>query len=497
MHIFSLKTEREIYDLIIIGGGISATFLCLSIYKLNPDFNILIIEKSESFPQKVGESLVDLTAIYVKSLDIDHILEKHTKKTGVRFLFNESNRKDLSGLAEFASPTFPGLITGYHLDRSLFDQQLLNEVISKGARVYRPAEIEKASFGEFLNELDIQTGDEIRYVQSRWVVDATGRSRFIPQKLNWKDKKIKLNTGAIMAHFTNIGADELWDTPENKYWDSRSIGLRKFSTTHLMRKHSWWWIIRLNDTITSIGVVFDKNKIQFDDHESFFIQQIEQDAQLSLMTQHAQRGKIRYVEHIPYVCEKLYAKGIALIGESGAFLDPLISPGIELIGQQTIWLAELFTKEKDTGKFNQSAWDKYSKTFSQAYQSRLKIYELAYDFMHSYDLFSLWLKQGNFIYFGKVVYPAIVFKRQLKAPLRFNVIEHFAIKYFKLRLGKIARKRAIQNRISHTHPHEISYSGVRVPNDLRFLFMPIYLLFKAVWAYLMLEWKELRSTLKN
>jgi hypothetical protein len=165
------------------------------------------------------------------------------------------------------APTFSGLIKGYHLNRSVFDEQMLDEVKSKGVAVLRPATIVIASFSAFNNELEVE-GKTIR-VQSKWLIDTSGRARYIANTLNWNDQKIELNTGSIMAHFKHIAPAELWDTPKNEHWDTCSIGLRKFSTTHLMRKNSWWWIIRLDDVNTSIGVVFDKNKVQFDTYESY------------------------------------------------------------------------------------------------------------------------------------------------------------------------------------------------------------------------------------
>lgn len=492
-----MTTDRETYDLIIIGGGISATFLCLSIYKQDPSFKILIIEKSISFPQKIGESLIDLSSIYVKSLGIKHILDQHTTKSGVRFLFNETNSSDLSLISEFASPTLPGLINGYHLDRKTFDQQLLDEVEKKGAVVIRPGNIIHSSFSEFNNELGVDLNGELIKVKSKWLVDASGRNRFIPNKLNWKDKKITLDTGAIMAHFENIATEDLWDTQENKYWETNSIGLRKYSTTSLMRRNSWWWIIRLNDTQTSIGVVFDKSKIKFDDYEKYFKEQLENDIQLSLITKNAKQSKVYQVENLPYVCEKIYTKGIALIGDSGASIDPLASPGIELIGQQAIWLAELFTKEKKTGKFSQSSWNRYSKTFFKAYDSRISIYKIAYTFMHSYDIFSAWLKQGNYVYFGWIIYPSVVFKSRLKYPLKFNKIERLALRYMKRRLSSINNNRDKYNRVSKHGPDTISYSSVRVPKNLLFLVIPIRLLLKATWSYLRLEFVEIRYWVKS
>ena len=487
------NSEQEIYDLILIGGGASATFLCLSILKINPEFKILILEKSATFPQKIGESVIDMTALFIASLGIEHLLEKHVQKTGVRFLFNESNSADRSKIAEFASPTFPGLIKGYHLNRSVFDEQMLDEVKSKGVSVVRPATIVTASFSDFNNELEVEGDGKTIRVKSKWLVDASGRARYIANTLNWNDQKIELNTGSIMAHFKNIAPAELWDTPKNEHWDTCSIGLRKFSTTHLMRKNSWWWIIRLDDVNTSIGVVFDKNKVQFDTYESYFIALLETDAQLSIITKNAERGPIRHIESVPYVSEKLYSKGIALIGDSGAFLDPLISPGLELIGQQSIWLADLFTQEKQTGIFKESAWKKYNNTFLKAYASRLRIYSVGYNFIQSYDLFTAWLMQGNYVYFSGLVFPSIVFKRKLKNPLRFNLLERIALNFFTWRYTKFQASRESQGRISKTAPNTLRYSDVRVPKNFRFYFVPFHLLLKSLKAYLKLEVKEIKK----
>ncbi len=483
--------------MIIIGGGISATFLCLSIFKLNPEFKILIIEKSTQFPQKVGESIIDLTSLYIKTLGIDHILDKQKVKSGVRYLFNESNSEDLSLLSEFASPTRPGFIKGYHVNRSTFDQDLLDEVIQKGVTVYRPANIVKLDCSLFNTNIDIDFNNDIHYVNSKWIVDASGRSRYIPTQLKWQDKQTDLNTGAIMAHFKNISSSDLWDTPKNEIWDKTAIGKREFSTTHLLRKNCWWWIIRLDDNITSIGVVYDKNNMQFDEPETHFKILLETDSQLSIITKDAEIIKLKSFDSLPYVCEQLHTKGIALIGESGAFLDPLLAPGIELITQQTIWLADLLTQDKKTGIYNPKAWRKYSTTFQKAYQSRLKIYETVYHFIHSYDIFTTFLKQGNYVYFSWLIYPSVLSKRRLKYPLILNKIERLALTYFSKRFIVISKKRTLQHRLSITKPNTISYSGVGVPKSIFFLYIPIQLLFKSVFAYLKLELTELKYVFKK
>ena len=492
-----MKTNREKYDLIIVGGGAAASFLCLSIFKLNPNFNILILEQSVTFPLKIGESLIDMTALFVQRLGIEHILTEQTTKTGIRFLFNESNSFDRADVAEFASPSYKGRIKSYHLNRSLFDQQLLDEVEKKGVHVIRPAEIIKNVHTEFDNQLDIQSNGEIHLVQSKWLIDASGRSRFIQRTMNWKDQKIGLNTGSVMAHFKNIAEADEWDTPMNKEWDTCAIGKRKFSTTHLMRKNRWWWIIRLDNETTSIGVVFDNNKVKFENPEEFFLAEIKNDAQLSRLLAKAEIGPIRHIESVPYVSERLYSKGMALIGESGAFIDPLISPGLELISQQALTLAELLIDDKKTNHFQAQKWEKYNALFLKAYAARLKMYEAGYNFIESYDLYTTWLKAGNVKYFSGVVYPSILFPKKFKKPLTFTRIEQLGVSFLIHRLKKIHTKRINEGRISATLPNTLKYSGVRIPNGAKFYIIPLKLIGKAISSYLRLELVELKSSFKK
>jgi flavin-dependent dehydrogenase len=249
-----METKKGKYDLIIVGGGLSASFLCLNILKSNSGFKILVIERNERFPQKVGESFVDITALFVQSLGIDHLLKDQAVKTGVRYLFNETNSDNMDEIAEFASPTKPGRIKGYHVNRQLFDEQMIEEVKSRGVDVFRPAKIISSIHKEFNNLFKVEVDNELHDIESRWVVDASGRNRFIAKKINWKIKTTKLNTGSIMTHIIHNSLPLDWDTPFGDIWNQKAIGSRDFATIHLMRKNAWWWIIRINNTTTSLAV---------------------------------------------------------------------------------------------------------------------------------------------------------------------------------------------------------------------------------------------------
>ena len=103
-------------------------------------------------------------------------------------------------------------------------------------------------------------------------------------------------------------------------------------------KKGWIWVIPVSKEHLSIGIVADNKhvksqKIKFKDSldwkknyymqelsESFLFESILKDAK----TEH----KVAMAGDYSYYCEKKYGENFALIGDAGAFLDPIFSSGI-------------------------------------------------------------------------------------------------------------------------------------------------------------------------
>lgn len=479
------------FDIIILGGGISGTLLAIALLKNQPKIKVLILEKSIEFPQKVGESTSDLSSICLRSFGIDHLLQGQVPKAGLRFLFNEKNSTDRKNHAEFASPSFRSQYTGFQLNRKIFDEQLLVEAEKLGATIYRPVELVKSKFETLFCELDLIYKNENVKVNSRWFIDASGRARYIHHQLNWKDLPTNLHTGSIVAHYKNLKSDEEWNIAEDEYWRKNSINKGSFSTIHFMRPHRWWWLIRVDDETTSIGIVYDKEKIKFDDPEIYFDSEIEHDVQLSHITSGTTRSAIKHFEQIAYQSEKIHGPGIALIGDSATSIDPLQSPGIELIAQQTIWLKELLLEDFATKKFNERKWKKYDRLFAKSFSDRMEIYKVGYNFFGSYDLSKNWLRVGVFGYFGINVFLTVLFSRRLKMPFRLNFFSRFGFRFLVWRLNRIKKRRDRQGRLSVLKSNAAAYSGICYPKGIRYYFVPINLFSKWFFDYLKLELKEI------
>lgn len=488
-------TENNVlkFDLIMLGGGISASLLAINLLKKNSAIQIAIVEKSTEFNQKVGESTSDITAICLRSMGIDHLLKDLIPKTGLRFLYNEKNSGTLSDEIEFSSPSFQSNYTGFQINRKKFDQQLLDEAEKLGAVIFRPAELKNYEFKPFHFCGQILHNEKSVNVESRWFLDGSGRARFVHKQLNWSDSTIPLNTGSVFAHFTNLTPQIEWQINTDDYWKKNSIGDGSYSTIHFMRPNAWWWFIRIDEKTTSIGIVYDKKKMLVDDPETFLQNQIDNDAQLKRITQGSQKTRAAIFETVPYKSEQLQKDGVILIGDSAAMVDPFLSPGIELICQQVLWLSEILTDDFHTKKFNPDKWKRYEKVFSKAIMDRMIIYAAAYPFLHSYDLSKSWIRAGLIGYFGNTVFMSVLIPSRKKYPFRFNFFTRAGFNFMIWRLNKINEKRKNQKRISQPEKGKRKNTGVYYSRGIGFYFIPLRMISLWLRDYIKLEWKEFRK----
>lgn len=468
------KMREFDYDIIIAGGGYAGSTLAISLLNLNPELRIAIIEKSQEFDQKIGESNSDLTAIFLHRLGIDHILKNHIKKTGLRFFFNEENSEDRHQVAEFSSPTLRGRNFGFHLDRKNFDQQLLEEAEKRGAVLYRPATVTEIDHQPFHNRLKITHGASEETISSKWLVDATGRARVVHRILGWKEAQVELKTGSVMTHI-QMNHPEKWERPDDLYWNKKAIGPRNESTIHLMKPHHWWWIIKINEDWYSLGCVYDKTKVQVDDPEQFLQHEIKNNADLRLMFGGCEHKKVMHLDQLSYRSEKVFDQGVILLGDSAAFLDPLISPGLEIVSQQIIWVSEILDAEIRTGKYQFKRWSKFEKRFTQAYLSREQWHLGAYSLMENYRACINWLRLGNAAYFSFSVFPSILFKHRLKYPPKGSALISWNLKRLRKRLQKVVNRYHRKNRISYSRS-EVRRSYIRFPHGLTFYVVPMHLI---------------------
>jgi flavin-dependent dehydrogenase len=126
----------------------------------------------------------------------------------------------------------------YQVERAAFDQMLLERAREAGAEVREETAVESVAFADDHVALKI-SGEEVR---ARYVLDASGRNAVLGQQLGLKQAYEHLRKFSCFAHYDGVQRDE---------------GLDGGLTRLVRARDHWFWLIPIDATRTSIGVVMD------------------------------------------------------------------------------------------------------------------------------------------------------------------------------------------------------------------------------------------------
>jgi flavin-dependent dehydrogenase len=346
------------YDVAILGGGLAGLTLAIQLKSQRPETSIVVLDKREgAAPEaafKVGESTVPAGAHYFAEVVglREHLLQFHIRKNGLRFFLPAGDNTDITRRIEIGPDTYPPH-DNFQIDRGRFENHLTEEASGRGADVQMGCSVRDITFGPDVHTVDYVQGNEERSVEARWVVDAAGRAGLI---------KGKLGLGREVAHTINAswfrlaaGLDfERWGA-DNADWlgRMREVGIRQFSTNHLMGEGYWVWLIPLGSGFISIGACTDPRLHPYDEFntlERLFAWFDDHEPQLAA----AVRPRIDEVEDFltledfAYGADRVYSPDRwTLVGEAGLFADPFYSPGSDIIGYSNTFTTELISGDLD------------------------------------------------------------------------------------------------------------------------------------------------------
>ena len=332
-----------IEDVIIIGGGPAGS--TAASYLARKGHRVVLFEK-ENFPREhVGESLLPFCYKIFDELGVlDQLKRRFVRKPGVRFI-------DSDGL-HYTTWCFghhikdPSYLS-FHVLRSVFDKILLDNSRRLGCEVHEGARVRDV-------ELDGQDGTvKVRISHSdgretetsaRFLVDASGRDTFLAGRHNWKRPHKSLDRTALSTHWTG-----------GKYVEGIEEGLLQI--VYLGGdKQGWIWAIPLDVDRLSLGVVLNHAYIR--KRKSELIEAGESDWQTALyrgelMSSPFIRDILSNAEiaqplmvngNYSYFVEKKRGDNYCLVGDAGAFIDPIFASGVYLALQSSKLVAEAIDK---------------------------------------------------------------------------------------------------------------------------------------------------------
>lgn len=346
------------HDVAIAGGGVAALTLALELHRARPGTRLLIIEpRPHPVPEithTVGESTVEISAQYLRDrLELaDHLSTSQIRKMGLRMFFSHDGNTDIARRMELGSSTFTPQVT-YQIDRGRLENELNRRCLAEGVEIIagRVTSVELAA-GDHPHTLRLQCGETATSTTARWVVDASGRNRALPRQLDLKRANEHHCNAVWLRVATEIDIGQWSDDPS---WQARLVeGDRAMSTNHLMGEGYWVWLIRLASGSTSVGIVADPAFHAFSDFNTLEKAQAwlsAHEPQCAAVIAHSKHliKDFRVMKNYSHSATKVFdaENRWCLTGDSGVFLDPLYSSGLDLVAIGNGLITDMITRELD------------------------------------------------------------------------------------------------------------------------------------------------------
>ncbi|OBK23662.1 halogenase [Mycobacterium asiaticum] len=350
------RTPTAGHDVAIIGGGVAALTLALEVRTARPQTRILIVEPNchpaPEITHTVGESTVEVAAHYLRDRIglADHLDNAQIRKMGLRMFFSHNGNTDIARRMELGSSSFTPQVT-FQIDRGRLENELHRRCLAAGIEMSmgRVRAVEFGREGDS-HTISFQTGDTITQTMARWVVDASGRNRLLPRQLEVR----RTNEHNCNAVWLRVAAEiDIGQWSDESGWQQRLVeGRRASSTNHLMGEGYWVWLIPLASGSTSVGIVADPAFHEFDRFNTLakakaWLSEHEPQCAAALAQHDHLIKDFRVMKNYSHGASKVYDGGQrwCLTGDSGVFLDPLYSSGLDLIAIGNGLITDMITRE--------------------------------------------------------------------------------------------------------------------------------------------------------
>jgi flavin-dependent dehydrogenase len=306
-------------DVIVIGGGPAGSTVSTLIAQRG--YRVRLFER-DRFPRfHIGESLVPETYWVLKRLGMLEKMKssRFVKKYSVQFI-NASGK--LSAPFYFWDNKPHECSQTWQVVRSEFDSMMLRNAQVQGVEVHQPVRVLDVIFdGVKATGVRIQKeGGSQEEIRARVVVDASGQSTMLQNRLKLRVWDPVLNKGAIWSYYQGAYRDT-----------GRDEGATLVIQTP--NQLGWFWYIPQHDDVVSLGVVapFDYLFKGGGSHEETFTKEVNACTAVKERIKNAKRMTGYFAtKDYSYRSKELAGDGWVLVGDAFGFLDPLYSSGVLL-----------------------------------------------------------------------------------------------------------------------------------------------------------------------
>jgi flavin-dependent dehydrogenase len=375
-------------DVFVAGGGLAGLTLARQLRRSDPSLRIAVAEKrrhpAPEAAHKVGESSVEIGAHYfAKVLDLEsHLRAGHLEKLGLRYHFPNGDNRDIAARFELGPRQFSP-VPSFQLDRGRLENYLLEQNREAGIEVLDQAVVRDITFGA-PHHINVATPDGDRSFEARWLVDASGRAGLIRRRLNLTKAVGHIANACWFRLRYCVRIDEWSDDRE---WRAHvPSNMRWHSTTHLIGRGYWVWLIPLGSGGISIGIVVDETLHPWDRLNRFeramqWLHEFEPQCAEYMEKERENVEDFLALRHFAYSCERVYSSDRWLLtGEAGVFTDPFYSPGSDFIAMSNELITDLIMRDR-RGEDVAARTEQHNSNYLRLFEGFLKLYEGQYPLM--------------------------------------------------------------------------------------------------------------------
>ena len=338
----------------IIGNGLAGRLSALYFLRQIPGAEITLVDPDTPNKPIVGESTVEVTAQFLKSLGLGSYLEdNHKHKYGLTYYFRLPRDEMKPDAPEYVLHEAPGVVRlpAYNLNRHTFDEELSRRIaphVTKITGKVTSVDFADAMSGEQTVHVATSDGDMLTLTADH-VVDCSGRARVLTKQM---DLHRDPPTQRSSYWFRTAGFDRsiLMDArvvkPQHHTYESYYV------THHFYGKGYWIWVIPMEsgtgEDMASIGITYRSDvagEKAMNMDRLLEILDRDHPRVADLIRSGRKVDEARYFNYMYEASQYYDQKGRwFMVGDSGFAFDPANSFGIAYLGHEIPQVASMILK---------------------------------------------------------------------------------------------------------------------------------------------------------